>query len=71
MASENEVAPKVLVMDRGTVGDEKRLLAGEGYAIGDEVSQETAKLMVKRGRGHYASRKPARQPRAAAAAGDQ
>lgn len=59
MANENE-APKVLVMDRGTVGDGKRLLAGEGFIIGDEVSPETAEQMVKRGRGHYADKKPAK-----------
>lgn len=59
MANENEAA-KVLVMDRGTVADGKRLLDGQGYAIGDEVSRETAELMVKRGRGHYADKKPAK-----------
>lgn len=59
MANENE-APKVLVMDRGTVADGKRLLDGEGYSIGDEVSPETADQMVKRGRAHYADKKPAK-----------
>lgn len=68
MANEN-AAQKVLVMDRGTVGAGKRLMAGEGFVIGDEVSPETAAWMVKHGRGHYVEKK-ARKPRAVSVATD-
>lgn len=43
---------KFLVMNRGAVaGKGKQLIAGHGYEIGVDVSQETAVLMIRMGKG--------------------